>query len=151
MRRIKKSIKIITELTKNWQIKLRNILLSKPDDRSIYWYWDTNGNVAESDFVRYMMINHHVICLNGRCSNLTKTVYKIRKKNGYDPEIIIIYATKYGRKDINYDDIERLKNGVFDYKLKTVTMNYPNIVVLAYKKTDYGLSSEYLWQVVDLN
>ena len=124
---IREPIKLITELYP-WQTKLMKKLMKKPDDRTIYWVWDNDGKFTEGDFVTYMMSKYdYVTCLNGRTKNLIK--------NACDYKIIIIYVDKYGRQNINYKDIKKLKNA------------HNHVVVLAFEKP---LKSS-RWKRVDLN
>ena len=39
-----KPINIIDTL-KDWQKDIENIMMTEPDDRTIYWYWENKGNV----------------------------------------------------------------------------------------------------------
>jgi hypothetical protein len=43
---------------------MENILLDKPDDRTIYWIYDPNGCCGKSEFLKYMVVKHKTIFTN---------------------------------------------------------------------------------------
>ena len=50
-----KPIKVIDKLY-DWQKNIEDLILSEPDDRKVYWFWDEDGNIGKSAFIKYCCV-----------------------------------------------------------------------------------------------
>jgi len=73
----KKPVKTLTEAQLyNWQKEIIEIIKQPPDDRSIYWYWEENGNMGKTTFAKYLALTYKAIPIEGK-----KTIYYIVPQN----------------------------------------------------------------------
>lgn len=123
-----------------WQREIYNIYRSEPDDRKIYWYWEANGGVGKTAFIKYMVATFDdcvYSCATRAADILTvaETHYKMyllnftrdAANNGFSP----------------WAALEQLKDGlVSDSKLKkksrNIIFNAPHIIVFANWQPDVG-------------
>ena len=139
----------------SWERQLEELLLSKPNDKYIYWLVDNKGTSKMCNFMYYMAKNYQAIIAPARGSTMKFIVAEFIFSNGYEPKIILIDAvTKMNFKNINYSGIEELKNGYFNLSrgsLRTIVIESPHIVVFADKKPNNDHIFKYQLQVVNLS
>lgn len=118
---------VVPELTRPWQVKLKNILSLIPDNRSILWIWEEQGGVGKTMFAKHMAVREKAIVVT---SGSSKDVsYMID-----DPKIIIFDFPRVNIERVNYGLIECLKNGLITspkYETSTKIFNCPHIVCFA--------------------
>jgi len=122
----------------HWQLHLMHKMERyTPDMRSIYWYWEQEGNTGKSSFCKHIMIKGvlDACYVYGSTKDIAHVLAKRRelaKHPSEMPGIILFDCPRTGR--INYHGLEMIKNGLFmsgKYDSSTVEMNPPFIVVLA--------------------
>jgi len=133
---IPKPIKIISAL-RPWQKKIENIILSEPDDRLIYWFWEAVGGVGKSDFTKYCVVRHKVLfCDGGKKADLINLVFN----QDMDKTNCVIWdlpRTTGGK--ISYSSIESIKNGIVcntKYETGVKIFNRPHIIIFANSPPD---------------
>lgn len=95
-----RSITIIQNL-RPWQSKLETLLLGEPDERKIYWVWESTGNVGKSSFVKYMAVKHNNI---------------VRGSDGKKSDIInLAFNTDWDSKTAMVIDLPRSYNGAIAF------------------------------------
>lgn len=126
-----KPIKIIQEL-RPWQAKIEEIFLSEPDDRKIYWFWEPEGGVGKSAFVKYMVVKHKCLfCDGGKKQDLINLVFN------QDMDIcraVIWDLPRCAEGNISYATLESVKNGLVcntKYETGVKAFNPPHIFVFA--------------------
>jgi len=122
-------IKIIESLYP-WQQELYDILCNEPDDRSIYWYWNADGNIGKSALAKYLVIKKNALVVAGNVADVKYTVAMCKKF----PKIIIWDLSRCNVNNLSYDGLEQVKNGLFcsnKYESKMVVGNSPHVVVFA--------------------
>jgi len=124
-------VRIITEL-RPWQNRIESIYYLQPDDRKIYWFWESKGNIGKSAFVKYMIIKHKALfCDGGKKSDLINLVFN----NNMDECKCVIWDLPRGTKgNISYATLECVKNGMVcntKYETGVKCFNPPHIFVFA--------------------
>lgn len=143
---VPKPLKIITEL-RPWQKEIEDIVKTEPDDRTIYWYWESKGNVGKTALIKYLLKTYS-FCEFSRATksadiltiaNESKTCYLFdfaRSQEGFAP----------------YMALEQLKDGLIsDSKLKkesrNIIMNPPHIICFANWEPDTTTLSTDRWHI----
>ncbi len=126
---------ITTNMFYNYQQEIYNIIQEIPDDRSINWYWETEGKTGKSSFTKYLCVHHGAIVLNGKATNCFNAVLEYMKtNNGNAPEIIIFDIPRSQADYISYQAIEKIKDGCFysgKYEGGMCLFNPPHIICFA--------------------
>lgn len=126
-----KPIKVIEELYP-WQAEIEKIILEEPDDRSIYWYWDTKGNIGKSAFIKYMVVKHGVLfCSSGKYADLINLVFNA---NMDDCNCVIFDIPRANKGAVSYAALEAIKNGLVcntKYETGSKAFNSPHIFIFA--------------------
>lgn len=148
----KESIKLITELYP-WQQKCLDIYLTEPDNRKVYWFWEKNGNVGKSAFVKYMVMKHKCLfCDGGKKADLINLVFKA---NMFNTKGLFWDIPRVNRNKISYSTIEAIKNGLIcntKYETGVKAFNPPHVFIFANfapNLDDEGLSAD-RWIVTEL-
>jgi len=126
-----KPIKIITAL-RDWQLRIEQLILSEPDNRKIYWFWEPVGGIGKSDFVKYSIVKHKVLfCDGGKKSDLINLVFN---QNMDETTCVIWDLPRASRGSISYATLEAVKNGMVcntKYETGVKIFNSPHIIVFA--------------------
>ncbi len=150
--RIPKKIKIIKDLY-IWQERIVEMLKHEPDDRTIYWYWDREGNIGKSALCKYLAVNNDALVISGSGKDMKYLVTQYEKSNGVYPEIIIIDIPRTAENYISWTGIESIKNGLFastKYECEMVVMNSPHIVCFANFEPNMDVISRDRWEIRNL-
>ena len=150
----------------NWQKVVFHIAMGNPDDRSIHWFYDTEGNRGKTQLTRMLLANHGkevgVIPCVGTSNQLVSAIINMGMRKTY---ILDIPRAKSGG---SWDDriadlmltIESIKNGLLVSamygKLNQLLMPHPNVIVFSnydlnglspdrWKKYDMDTMSEEDW------
>jgi Putative viral replication protein len=133
----------------NWQNELYEILESKPDDRTIHWYWENKGNTGKTGFTRYLGLHENAcIIQKGKYSDIMNHVY-----NHENMDIFIIDVPRACRNKVSYIAIESIKSGIiFNTKYETGQkfINAPHIIVFANFPPDEEELSADRWHIVNI-
>lgn len=126
-----KPIKIIDDLYP-WQLRIEEIYHTEPDNRKVYWFYETIGNMGKSAFVKYMVVKYGCLfCDGGKKSDLINLVFNADMNNC---KCIIWDLPRSSRGSISYATLESVKNGMIcntKYETGTLTFNSPHIFVFA--------------------
>nr|WAE42471.1 MAG: replication associated protein [Cressdnaviricota sp.] len=148
---IPKPIKIIETLYP-WQKDIEDIFLSEPDDRRIFWFWESKGNIGKSAFVKYMVVKHKCLfCDGGKKADLINLVFN----NDMDECTCVIWDLPRSTKgSISYATLESIKNGMVcntKYETGVKFFNAPHIFVFAnYPPERPEELSEDRWVITEL-
>ena len=152
--RVPKPLKLISkEQFYPWQFDIYNIIINEPDDRLIYWYWETTGNVGKSSFCKYLCAKHDAIVLSGKSADMKYGIIKYHEKHGFYPELLIFDIPRTSLDYIAWAGLEDVKNGCFfsnKYESDMVIMNSPHIICFANAEPDYDKVSVDRWRVINI-
>lgn len=126
-----KPIKIIENL-RPWQAEIEQICLSEPDDRTIHWYWETDGNIGKSAFIKYMIVTHKaLLCQGGKHSDIINLVFNTDMDRS---NIVLFDIPRANKGNISYSALECIKNGMVcntKYETGVKVFNSPHIIIFA--------------------
>jgi len=146
-----KPIKLISEL-RPWQAKIVEIIKQEPDDRKVYWFWESKGNVGKSAFTKYLCYHYNALfCMGGKLSDLINLVFN----NDMDRcNIIIFDIPRSHGNHVSYDTIESIKNGMVcntKYETGVKLFNSPHVIVFANEAPEEGRLSEDRWVIEEIS
>ncbi|AUM61862.1 Rep [uncultured virus] len=131
-----------------WQKYLINELEKKPDDRTIYWFWETEGNSGKTTLAIHLYDLFGAIPLEGKKNDILYCAAMF-------PSKIYIYDLERTMEDyVSYGAIEKIKNGFYmcaKYESKPIRRNKPHVVIFANFEPDYQSLSRDRWHVVYIN
>lgn len=138
-----KQLKTITEL-RPWQQDIEDLILTEPDDRKIYWFWEPNGNFGKTALIKYLLVKYNFI-------QFTRATKSADILTCADPKYSV-YLFDFARCQEGFAPwiaLEQLKDGlVSDSKLKKTTrniiMNPPHIIIFANWEPERKLSKDRL-------
>ena len=147
-----KPIQTITDLYP-WQKKIENLYLTEPDNRKIYWYWESVGNIGKSAFVKYMVIKHKALfCDGGKKSDLVNLIFNA---NMDDVKCVIWDIPRSTKGRISYTTLECVKNGIIcntKYETGVKVFNCPHVIVFAnFPPDDKSQLSDDRWVIEELS
>lgn len=133
---------------RGWQIEVLNILKDKPDDRTIYWFWEPDGGVGKTQLCKWLVVKQDAIICSGKANDIFYHVTQAKKK-----DIILIDVPRSHQDFINYGAIEQVKNGLIfsgKYESKQCVFDCPNVFVFANILPEYSKLSLDRWKVYDI-
>ncbi len=135
-----------------WQKKLENLIKSEPDDRTVYWCWEPNGNIGKSAFIKYCFVKYAVaFCCGGKYADIINLIFNT-DMDKCRCVMFDIPRCHIGAK-ISYTAIESIKNGlVFNSKYETgaKAFNSPHVFVFANEPPEEELLSNDRWHIIRL-
>jgi len=148
--KIPKPLKLITP-DRDWEIELLNIIKVEPDDRTIYWLYETTGNVGKSQFTKYLCARHDGIIVSGKGADAKYMILKYAESHdGVFPELIIYDVPRCNFDYVAWEGLEKIKDGCFastKYECGMVLMNSPHIICFANEPPPYEKMSMDRWKV----
>ncbi len=146
-----------------WQQCVLELADRPPDDRSIYWFWDQDGNVGKSALIKHMMLvrDDCAYCFGLKwndvaCHIMDAVVPRSQGRSDKNllacpPRIILLDIPRSGEASLNLAGLEQVKNGLFfsgKYEPRVGVFNPPHIFVFAnYPPPDPSLLSLDRWKV----
>lgn len=128
-----KPIETIMDL-RPWQQDIVDILNGDVDDRKIYWYWESVGNIGKSALVKYLHVRlGALVCMSGKEGDILYHVMQsdIETK---DPGIVVYDIPRSHQGHVSYAALEQIKNGMIfspKYESGCKCFNPPHIVIFA--------------------
>lgn len=136
-------LKTITKLYP-WQEHILQECLKVPDDRTINWIWEKEGNRGKTQFCKYMAIKHKATVLgNGAFKDIAQALPD-------DPKIVLFNITRDLEERINYSALEAVKDGMIfsgKYESKTKIFNSPHIYIFANFEPRLDAMSKDRWKI----
>ena len=145
-----KPINIIDTL-KDWQKDIENIMMTEPDDRTIYWYWENKGNVGKTSFMKYAVVKHKAIpCIGGRFGDVCNMIFNadMDKSN-----TVLFNIPRGGDVSVSYSALEAIKDGMIvnnKYETGFKVFNSPHVIVFANFPPRRSMLSADRWKVVEI-
>lgn len=145
-----------TDVTwKPWQQQVLDICDSKPDSRSVNWFWEYDGNVGKSFLAKYIVLKYNAIIADGKKDNVFNQikVWLEINKNKF-PSVVLLDVPRYNLEYINYGTLEQIKNGMIysgKYEGGTCLFPHPHIIVFANEKPDTSKLSKDRWNIVHIS
>jgi len=147
----------------DWQIELLKICDETPDERSIYWFFDEDGNCGKTTLAKHLCLKYpeEVLYLSGGPQNckwgITTFLHnKVKSKlvrNDKNLRIAIFDYTRSQDDKVSYQALEEVKNGIFfntKYESMQVIFNCPHVVVFSNFLPDMTKLSSDRWKIIDI-
>lgn len=140
----------------NWQKEIVQILKCEPDDRTIHWYWRTEGNAGKTTFQKWIFLNYELtIVLSGKASDMKNGIIQFEQTNKTWPKIVLIDIPKsQDVQCISWQGIEEIKNMFFysgKYEGGMVCGPSPHVLIFSNKPPPEERLSEDRWHIVELD
>lgn len=126
-----------------WQQEIVDLIKTKPDRRSIYWYWEPIGSRGKSVFTKHLIMHYNVAFM--------QSAKKSDIAYAYNNQPIVIFNIAREKEDVmSYDALESLKDGmIFSAKYESTAkiFNNPHVIVFANFHPDTSKLSEDRWKI----
>nr|WAE42994.1 MAG: replication associated protein [Cressdnaviricota sp.] len=133
----------------NWQKDILTLIKTKPNNRTINWFWEDTGNVGKTEFTRYLGINHNAcIIQKGKYADIMNHVFMTK-----NIQIFIVDIPRCVGNKVSYDALESIKSGIiFNSKYETGQkfINSPHIIVFSNEPPDESRLSADRWNIVNI-
>lgn len=141
----KKPLKILQESQfYMWQKEVVKIVDNDPDDRSIWWFWETKGNVGKTTFCKYLCHEYGAVIIEGKKNDILHCAAEA------ETDIYIFDFERSMEEYISYSAMEKIKNGMFmsgKYESKMILRNSPHVICFANFKPDISKLSADRWKI----
>lgn len=130
-----------------WQLQVLDIIKSKPDKRTVHWFWERDGGVGKTSLCKYLEHKHKAMMVTGKSSDMFHLISKYPNRR----KIILVNVPRSTQDFINYGAIEAIKDGFIcsgKYEGCILNFNSPHVIVFANEPPDYDKMSEDRWNVV---
>lgn len=137
-----------------WQWSIIHILNQKPDDRTIYWVYDKEGNKGKTKLAKHIVMSReNAIYLNGGAKYMKYSIMKYVEENKKGPQILMLDIPRSKTREISYSGIEEIKNGIFfntHYESKMVVYEEPHVIVFSNSLPKMKEMSQDRWKIIKL-
>jgi hypothetical protein len=133
-----------------WQKEVLKIIETEPDERTIHWFWEPEGNVGKTVLCKFLVVKHNALMLTGKSADM----YNMLAKNPHKMELILVDCPRSQQDYINYGALEQIKNGlVFSgkYEGAQLVFNCPHVFVFANMEPDLDKMSKDRWNIVRID
>lgn len=146
--KVKKPLKLLKpEQFKDWQQDIIKIIEAEPDDRKVYWFWETVGNIGKTTFCKYLSAVYGAVPIEGKKNDILYCAAE------FEADIYIMDIERSMEDYISYGAIEKIKNGYFmcaKYESKPIIRNPPHLLIFANFKPNIDELSLDRWVIREL-
>lgn len=137
---------------KPWQKEVEDLFHTEPDKRTIWWYWDTKGNIGKSWFMKYMYIKYRDMVMPITCSKSADILTVANQ----DTRMYLFDFPRSNETFYPWNALEQLKNGMVTQgklikKLEIIVFPNPHVVCFANNPPDTSKMSADRWRVICLD
>ncbi|UYD39109.1 MAG: replication associated protein [Wigfec virus K19_623] len=148
-----KKLKIIHEsFFYEWQKDIKKKIDEEPDDRTVIWVYETEGNVGKSAFTKWAVAKRNALFCNGGKS---QDIINLCFNHDMETSDLIIWDMPRANKGvISYTAIESIKNGLIcntKYETGVKMFNPPHILIFSnYPPQDVEQLSKDRWEIYEI-
>lgn len=138
---------------KPWQQEVLDLLKTKPDSRTINWYWEPTGNSGKSFLCKYIDLMEDAIIAQGKTNDILNQLLE-HVKAGKRPSIVIVDIPREKLDYTIYSTLEMLKNGHIysgKYEGGKLIFPHPHVIVFANDEPHRDRMSVDRWRIVEIN
>lgn len=135
----------------DYQKDILNIVEKDPDDRLVYWFYESTGNKGKSSICKYLISKMNALFIDeGKKADLINLVFN----NNMDRcRIIVIDIPRANGNKCSYKTIEAIKNGMIcntKYETGTKLFNPPHILIFSNYPPEIDELSKDRWQIYEI-
>lgn len=131
-----------------WQEQVLNIIDEEPEDRKIWWFWESTGNVGKTSLAKHIVINWpRTLYVCGSANHIKYGIVNMKKV----PRIVIWDIARSQR--IDYVALEEVKNGLFfstKYESGMFVYNVPHVIVFSNHPPVTDKVSLDRWEIIEI-
>lgn len=118
-----------------WQENLRDMIIQKPDNRSIYWLWGRQG-CGKTQFMKWCCVHiDSCVVLSGKPGDMKNSIVEYKKVHTNPPRVILSnIGFDSSLANIGYSGYEDIKDMCFysgKYEGGIIVGNPPHLVIFA--------------------
>jgi hypothetical protein len=142
-----------SELLK-WQVAVDNVAKTIPNDRRVYWIYETIGAAGKSRFATYLCHHYNCLSMSGKAADIKFGVVNYKEKVGSYPDIVVVdipRSVEWG--DYSWAAIESIKDGSFystKYESVQVIMPNPHVFIFSNSLPDQSVFSSDRWSILKI-
>lgn len=137
-----------------WQQTIVDIVNDEPDDRSIYWFYESKGGSGKTTFCKYLVRFHNAIVLGGKSADMKNGIIEFKKDKGETPKLIVCNIPKsFDSSYLSYTGLEEVKDMLFysgKYEGGMVDGNPPHLIVFSNRLPELNKMSEDRWKIYNI-
>lgn len=134
-----------------WQKDIMEILKGNPDERILYWYWESKGCAGKTTFQKYIFTHYEgVLIVSGKASDMKHAVVDYINREKLFPKIILCNIPRSSLNYISWTGIEEVKDMFFHsgkYEGGQVCGPNPHFFIFANERPELHNVSEDRWVI----
>ena len=138
----------------DWELKIIDIIKQPPDNRSIYWFYDTKCGAGKTTFTKYLVTKHKAIISGGKSADMKNNIVDYYNKKKKTPELIIVNLTKTLDLDyVSYTGIEETKDMLFysgKYEGGMICGECPHLIIFSNELPSLTGVDPTRWKIYDM-
>lgn len=152
LERLARSLEVLPRdeafVPKPWQQEIIDRVSDEPDDRTIVWVEEPNGNVGKSRLARHLVLEHGGVMLEGKVADMAFI---------YDKQRLVVFDITRAQAEMSahiYSFAEKLKNGMLvstKYEGGMKVFNPPHVIFFSNTTPPYDMWSADRVVHIDLN
>lgn len=126
----------------DWQHKCYEILMRKPNNRTIHWVYEPKGNCGKTAFCKYMAVHNGAIVFNNAPTK------DIAFALPAAPRIVLFNMSRSSENRFNYNAVEAIKDGLIfspKYEGRMKIFDSPHVMIFANFEPEYNALSIDRW------
>lgn len=99
----------------DWQNEIIDMIDTKPDNRTIHWYWSENGGIGKTILQKWLCLKGiRVLCTGGKGADVRHSVASYLKDNKVLPRTVLFNIPRTVSSDyVSYEALENVKDMMF--------------------------------------
>jgi len=145
----------VIENLRPYQSEIVNIVKGKPNDRLVYWYYDSKGNIGKSAMCKYLIKTFNSLLITGgKKSDIINVVYNAKDEISYGRcNSVVIDIPRTEHNACSYQAIEEIKNGMIcntKYETGSFIFNAMHVIVFSNFMPDITKLSMDRWKISEI-
>lgn len=147
---------------RSFQKKVIEIIEELPDDRTIHWFYDKQGNTGKTSLCKHLVLKYNALIVGGRHQDAYFGIIEAQKRK--QPINIVVFdiprsnakhdfSTGEMKVNVSYTGIEGIKNGIFfstKYESRSCVFNSPHVIIFSNYPPDRTQLSTDRWRVHEI-
>lgn len=132
-----------------YQEEIIDMIIGKPHDRHIHWYFSKMGCIGKSSIVKHLCMEHLAVCIGGKFADAQFAIAE-RVKAKRPVKILLFDIPRSQGNKVSYVALENIKNGNFfstKYESRQCMFNPPHVIVFANEFPNKMCLSEDRWVI----